>query len=99
MNIALLTAGGVGNRMHQEIPKQFLHVQNKPILIYTLESFQQHPSIDAIIVVGLEGWMDIIWAYAKQYNITKLKWVVAGGKTGQDSIKNGLNELKNHCKE
>lgn len=99
MNIALLTAGGVGSRTHQDIPKQFLHVQNKPILIYTLESFQRHPSIDAIIVVGLEGWIDIIWAYAKQYNITKLKWVVTGGETGHDSIKNGLSELKRHCKE
>ena len=99
MNIALLTAGGIGSRMQQEIPKQFLHVQNKPILIYTLESFQHHPSIDAILIVGLEGWVDIIWAYAKQYNITKLKWVVTGGETGQDSIRNGLYELKKHCKE
>ena len=70
MNIALLTAGGTGTRMHQDIPKQFLHVRNKPILIYTMEAFERHPSIDAIIVVGLERWIDIIWAYAKQFNIT-----------------------------
>lgn len=80
MNIALLTVGGTGTRMHQDIPKQFLHVRNKPILIYTMEAFERHPSIDAIIVVGLERWIDIIWAYAKQFNITKLKWVVPGGK-------------------
>jgi 2-C-methyl-D-erythritol 4-phosphate cytidylyltransferase len=97
MNIALLTAGGSGTRMHQDIPKQFIHIKNKPIIIYTLESFQVHPSIDAIIVVGLEGWIDVIWAYAKQYNITKLKWVVNGGNTGQDSIENGLQVLKEHC--
>jgi 2-C-methyl-D-erythritol 4-phosphate cytidylyltransferase len=96
MNIALLTAGGSGSRMHQDIPKQFLHVQNKPILIYTMEAFQKHPNIDTIIVVGLEGWIDIIWAYAKQYNVTKLKWVVKGGVTGQDSICNGLKELSKH---
>ena len=84
MNIALLTAGGTGTRMHQDIPKQFLHVKNKPILIYTLEAFERHPSIDAIIVVGLERWIDIIWAYAKQFNITK-------------SIRNGLLELEKHC--
>lgn len=96
MNIALLTAGGVGSRMHQDIPKQFLHVRNKPILIYTLEAFQTHPSIDVIIAVGLEGWIDIIWAYARQYNITKLKYVVAGGETGQDSILNGILELKKY---
>jgi 2-C-methyl-D-erythritol 4-phosphate cytidylyltransferase len=99
MNIALLTAGGTGSRMQQDIPKQFIHIQNKPILIYTLEAFQNHPSIDAIIAVGLEGWLDIIWAYAKQYNITKLKWIVVGGETNQDSIINGINELKKYCKE
>jgi len=97
-NIALLTAGGSGTRMHQDIPKQFLHVQNKPILIYTMEAFQNHPSIDAIIVVGLDGWGDIIKAYAKQYGITKLKWVISGGETGQDSIRNGIEELKKHYK-
>lgn len=97
MNIALLTAGGTGTRMHQEIPKQFLHVQNKPILIYTLEAFQKHPNVDAIIVVGLERWIDIIWAYAKQYDITKLQWVVPGGDSGQESIRNGLRELEKHC--
>lgn len=98
MNIVLLTAGGTGSRMHQDIPKQFLHVRNKPILIYTLEAFERHPSIDAIIVVGLERWIDIIWAYAKQFNITKLKWVVPGGSTGQESIHYGLLELKKRCK-
>ena len=97
MNIVLLTAGGTGTRMHQDIPKQFIHIKNKPILIYTLEAFQCHPSIDAIIVVGLEKWIDIIWAYARQYNITKLKWVVSGGNSGQESIKNGLQEIYKHC--
>ena len=97
MNIVLLTAGGTGTRMHQDIPKQFIHIKNKPILIYTLEAFQCHPSIDAIIVVGLEKWIDIIWAYARQYNITKLKWVVSGGNSGQESIKNGLQEIYKYC--
>lgn len=96
MNVALLTAAGSGSRMHQDIPKQFIHVDNKPVIIYTMEAFQNHPSIDAIIVVTLESWMDVLWAYAKQFNITKLKWVVAGGASGQESIKNGLYELKNH---
>lgn len=94
MNVALLTAAGTGSRMHQDIPKQFIHVENKPVIIYTLEAFQNHPSIDAIIVVTLDSWMEVLWAYARQFNITKLKWVVCGGETGQDSIKNGLDELK-----
>ena len=83
----------------QDIPKQFIHVDNKPIIIYTLEAFQKHPSIDAIIVVGLKGWIDILWAYAKQFNISKLNWIVEGGSTGQESIKNGLVELGKHCDE
>lgn len=93
--IAILTAGGIGTRTHQDIPKQFINVDNKPILVYTLEAFQQHPNIDEICVVILEGWEQILWAYAKQFNITKLKYVVNGGATGQESIFNGLNELKN----
>lgn len=92
--IALLTAAGTGSRMHQDIPKQFIHVDNKPVIIHTMESFQQHPSIDAIIVVTLESWQDVLWAYAKQFNVTKLKWVVTGGETGQESILNGLRKLK-----
>ena len=71
MNIALLTAAGVGSRMHQDIPKQFMNVENKPIIIYTLEAFQNHPSIDAIIVVTLPNWIDVLQAYARQFNITK----------------------------
>lgn len=97
MNIALLTAAGSGSRMHQDIPKQFLHVDDKPIIIHTLEKFQQHPNIDAIIVVTLPSWIDVLKAYAKQFGITKLKWVVSGGKTGQESINNGIKVLIKYC--
>jgi 2-C-methyl-D-erythritol 4-phosphate cytidylyltransferase len=94
MNVALLTAAGSGTRMHQDIPKQFIHVDNKPVIIYTMEAFQNHPSIDAIIVVTLESWSAVLWAYAKQFNITKLKWVIPGGETGQESIFKGLSTLR-----
>lgn len=97
MNIALLTAAGSGTRMHQDIPKQFIHIENKPIIIYTMEAFQNNPQIDAIIVVTMDTWKDFIWAYAKQFNITKLKWVVSGGATGQESIHNGLMQLALNC--
>lgn len=99
MNIALLTAAGSGTRMHQDIPKQFIHVDNKPIIIHTMEAFQKHPGIDAIIVVTIDSWSDVLWAYAKQFGITKLKWVVPGGETGQESIYNGLLTLQNNLKE
>ena len=92
-NIALIIAGGVGNRMHQDIPKQFLNVNNKPIIIYTLEAFQKHPNIDAIEVVCLKGWHDILRAYAKQFGITKLENIVSGGETGLQSIRNGLKDI------
>lgn len=94
MTIAILTAGGVGSRTHQDIPKQFLNVNNKPIIIYTLEAFQKHPNIDEICVAVLDGWDQILWAYAKQFNITKLKYVVTGGETGQQSIYNGLEAIR-----
>ncbi len=97
MNIALITAGGVGERMHQQIPKQFLNVYDKPVIIYTLEAFQKHPDIDAIIVACLDGWKEIMLVYAKQFGIDKLKWIVTGGKTGQESIKNCLDKLKEEC--
>ena len=95
-NIGLLIAGGSGNRMHQDIPKQFLTVNEKPVIVYTLEAFQNHPEIDAIAVVCIEGWDQVLWAYAKQFNITKLQYVVPGGKNGQDSIRNGVYELEKH---
>ncbi len=98
MNIALIIAAGSGHRMNQDIPKQFINVYDKPVLIYTLESFEQHPKIDAIEVVCLDGWHDILWAYAKQFNITKLKWVINGGNTGQESIRNGVFHLEGKCK-
>lgn len=97
MNIALLTASGIGSRTHQDIPKQFINVDNKPILIYTLEAFQNHPNIDEICVVILKGWEKILNAYARQFNITKLKYIVNGGETGQESIYNGLQEIRKHC--
>lgn len=95
-NIALLIAGGSGNRMGQDIPKQFLTVNERPVIVYTLEAFQSHPEIDAIAVVCIEGWEQVLWAYAKQFNITKLKFIVPGGKNGQDSIRNGVYELEKH---
>jgi 2-C-methyl-D-erythritol 4-phosphate cytidylyltransferase len=95
MNIALITAGGVGNRMGQDIPKQFMTIFEKPVIIYTLERFQKHNEIDAIAVVCLPGWEMILQSYANQYGISKLKWRFPGGASNQESIYNGLMGLKN----
>ena len=97
-NIGLLIAGGSGNRMHQDIPKQFITVNERPVIVYTLEAFEKHPEIDAIAVVCIDGWEQVLWAYAKPFNIEKLKYVVPGGKNGQDSIRNGVMELEKHYK-
>lgn len=98
MNYAIILAGGIGERMQQEIPKQFINVNDKPLIIYTLEAFQKHPEIDGILVVCIDGWHDILKAYAKQNHITKLNWVVNGGNTGQESIRNGVYALQDICK-
>ncbi len=92
MNIAIIIAGGRGQRMKQEIPKQFLNVNDKPVIIYTLEAFQKHPGIDEIGVVCLDGWSNILEAYTKQYGISKLKWIVSAGECGQASICHGIEE-------
>ena len=99
MNAAVIIAGGSGSRMGQDIPKQFINVYDKPIIVYTLEGFQKHPKIDAIEVVCIDGWHDELWAYAKQFGISKLKWVVSNGGTAQESIRNGLLGLQEQCGE
>ena len=92
-NIALIIAGGIGSRMNQDIPKQFLNVYDKPVIVYTMEAFQRHTEIDAIEIVCLDGWHDVVYAYAKQFGISKLENIVSGGKNGQDSIRNGLYDI------
>lgn len=94
MNVAIIIAGGSGHRMGQDIPKQFINVYDKPVIIYTLEGFQKHPQIDAIEVVCIDGWQEVLKAYARQFNIDKLKWIVSGGETGQESIRNGVYNLE-----
>lgn len=99
MNVAIILAGGAGKRMQQEIPKQFINIYDKPVIIYTLQAFEKHPEIDAILVVCINGWHDILRAYAAQSKITKLKWVIDGGNTGQESIRNGVEYLEGKCSD
>ncbi|MDO4797354.1 MAG: IspD/TarI family cytidylyltransferase [Coriobacteriales bacterium] len=91
---SIIIAGGSGSRMGQDIPKQFINVYDKPVLIYTLESFQRHELIDNIVVVCIDGWHDVVQAYARQFEISKLSQVVSGGSTGQESIRNGVYALE-----
>lgn len=92
--IALIIAGGHGNRMGQDLPKQFLSIDDKPVISYTLEAFQRHPGIDGIAVVCIQGWEAAVRAFAHQSNITKLMGICTGGKNGNESIENGINMLR-----
>ncbi len=99
MNIALILAGGNGSRTEQSIPKQFISIYEKPIIIYTLEAFQALPEVDGIIVYCIDGWHDVLKGYAAAAGITKLRWVVGGGENRQSFVRNTLLALENVCKE
>ena len=91
MNIAIIFAGGSGNRMHTKSrPKQFLEYNGKPIIIYTLELFDNHPMIDGIVVVCIESWIPFLKKMLKKFEINKVVEIVVGGSTGQESIYHGL---------
>lgn len=94
MNTALILAGGIDKRFKMDIPKQFVNVNNRPIIVYTLEKFQQHPDIDEIIVTCLDGWQEMVRVYGKQFNITKLREIIPGGKDAQESTYHGLQLLQ-----
>uniref|UniRef100_A0AB33JHR7 2-C-methyl-D-erythritol 4-phosphate cytidylyltransferase n=1 Tax=Prevotella sp. GTC17260 TaxID=3236796 RepID=A0AB33JHR7_9BACT len=95
MNIAVIFAGGSGLRMHTKSrPKQFLELNGKPIIIYTLELFDNHPEIDAIVVACIESWIPFLEKQLRKFEINKVVKVVPGGKTGQDSIYQGLKAAR-----
>lgn len=95
MNYAVIFAGGTGTRMNTKTrPKQFLTLHGKEIIIYTLEHFENHPEIDGISVVCIEGWIDYLKKLLDKYQIKKVKWISPGGSTGQESIYNGLNAMR-----
>ena len=93
MNIAVILAGGVGNRLGAGIPKQFVEILGKPILAYTIEPFDKHPDVDAILVVCVKPYVDYIWELKEKYGFDKLKWVTEGGANFQESVMNGMNYL------
>ena len=99
MTIAVLLAGGIDPGFQMDIPKQFVNVYNVPIIVYTLEKFQKHPEVDAIMVACLSGWENLVSAYAKQFNIDKLQWVIEGGRTGQETSRLAANKLMESCGE
>ena len=98
MTIAVL-AGGIDPGFQMDIPKQFVNVYNVPIIVYTMKKFQKHPEVDSIMVACLSGWENLVSAYAKQFNIDKLQWVIEGGRTGQETSRLAANKLMESCRE
>lgn len=94
----ILLAGGVGKRMGAEIPKQFMEVDGKPIIVYTIERFQRNPHIEKILVVCVSDWIDYLKELIEKYCLTKVEWITEGGNTGHDSIRNGVFFLRNIIK-
>ena len=100
MNNVLIFAGGAGRRMNSRSkPKQFLKLYGKEIIIHTLENFQNHPEVDNIVVVCIKGWINYLQKLLAQYDMDKVRLIVAGGKTGQESIYNGLCALSDFAPE
>ena len=98
-NYVILLAGGVGKRMESEIPKQFIKVKDKPIIVYSIENFQRNEQIDGIVVVCVKDWIAYTRELVESYNLSKVKWIIEGGNTGHDSIRNGVFFLKDKIRK
>jgi len=98
MNIAILLAGGTGQRLNAGKPKQFVEILDKPLIVYALEIYQNSKHIDAIEVVCVSEFMDTIWSYVEKYKFDKVKWVVEGGDSCQSSTRNGIFALEGIAK-
>lgn len=100
MNYAVIFAGGTGTRMNTKtLPKQFLKLHGKEIIIYTLEHFENHPEIDGISVVCIDEWIEYLKKLLDKYQIRKVKWISPGGSTGQESIYHGLDAMRDDIDE
>ncbi len=99
MITALILAGGTDPQFKMNVPKQFVNIFNKPVFIYAAEAYQKHPMIDRIMVASLPGWEEMVRAYAKQFNITKLTDIITGGTYCQDTSYNAVTKLSDICKD
>jgi len=97
VNVAIILAGGVGSRVGLEVPKQFVEVFGKPILVYTIEKFQNHPEIDKVEVVCIRNYIETLENLVLKYHLDKVQWIAEGGSTFQESVKNGLANLHGKC--
>lgn len=99
MNVPIILAGGIGSRVGANKPKQFIKILGKPLIVYTIEIFQNHPEIDAIEVVCIESHINYLKELIEKYSLDKVKWITSGGKDFQHSVMNGVNNLKDKLNE
>lgn len=99
MNVPIILAGGVGSRVGANKPKQFIEILGKPLIVYTIEIFQNHPEIDAIEVVCIESHINYLKKLIEEHGLDKVKWITSGGKDFQHSVMNGVNNLKGKLSE
>lgn len=97
MNIGIVLAGGSGVRVGSDIPKQFIDIGGKPLIVYTLEAFNKNSNIDYIAVICKKDYEGTLEQWIKEYNLNKIKWIVEGGSTRQQSVENGLKKLQDVC--
>lgn len=90
----IILAGGKSSRNNQNIPSQFINIHSKPMLVYSIDAYQAHPAVDDIYIVCLKGWEDIVKAYIRQYQLTKVRGLIPGGSTGVESLKNAIDHIK-----
>lgn len=98
-NYVIILAGGIGKRMGSDIPKQFLEIRGKPIITYSIENFQINPQIEKIVVICVKEWIPYVKKLVEDYHLTKVKWIIVGGETGHDSIRNGVFFLKDKIEQ
>lgn len=99
MNIAIILAGGSGERVGAAVPKQFIKVLGKPLMIYTLETFQADNLIDEIVLVCIESHMDLARQYCDEYKLNKVQTIIPGGVDFLHSCINGMNSIRDKCKD
>lgn len=93
-HVAIILAGGAGTRMGGAMPKQFLSLNDKPVIVHTLERFQNNENIDAILIVCIKDWIEHLKEILDEFKMPKIKWIVEGGDTSHDSTRNGIFFLK-----